>query len=348
MAEYLVEEDSMVAGLTEAELARLYELELKGPAGVKMAFEIDGGDEFTREFTHFPVRLPMLDDSMMRFKLTGLADDADAALYVLVRSKRLPPEAIASVHAANATLTLTRAELDAALAGKDVTKTLVLRRSEGEPTAKPELEAASSTELDPKADPIAAASHRGAIVAVLLISKTLPPPFSVVFGDEELAMCVNGPEGLVLTHEAPTPGQFDGRAAPVPARFRLSTGAAKRFKLSGSPVAGKDSVLALLTLVPTLPPEALLLDETELPIEVSQADLNAALAGKGVTRVVFLASPEKEGDAPRLQSLSDANGKSVEKVVAEASKRGSILAVLMLSRQLADLPTEGFERSARR
>ncbi|HUY91692.1 MAG TPA: tetratricopeptide repeat protein [Pirellulales bacterium] len=329
--------------LADDEPARLYEIELKGPEGVMVAYEAAGLDEFATDFRHLPIRLTMSRNTITRFKLAGIPGGAEAPLYVLLTSKTISPEVIAIVRAANPVLTLSEADLAAALAGKDVTKILVRRPREGELPKNPEFELLSSTDLDPNADPVVAASRRGAVIAGFLISKRVPALFSLALDDEQLALCLKGPEGLTLTYEGPAPSEFKEPTHTLPARFYQGAGAARRFKLGGPPATAKDPVYASLETAPTLPPDVFSATKTQLPITLSKADLEAALAGKKVTCVVYLTKTANDGEAPRLQILSSVEMESPEDAVAEASKHGIVLAVLQLSQQLADLLLDGFE-----
>ncbi|HXT59684.1 MAG TPA: tetratricopeptide repeat protein, partial [Pirellulales bacterium] len=333
-------EDAIGVGLTEAQLAASYQIELRGPNGLKLALETAAPEEFSPEFDPFPIRMPMLDEVRGRFKLTSIPGGANAALYARLEAKRLSPQQIAILRAANPSMTLTQADLDAALSGTDVTKILVLRPGEGEPAAKPELEVLTSAEPDPKADPIAAASRRGAVVATLFLSKRLPPRFPSLPRDGLILICLRGPKGLTLSLESLAPGRYAGQPLPMPAYFALAAGSAMRFKLGGLPAAEKDPVYALLTLPPAQPAKAGLLADVELPLTFSQADLDAALSDKTVTCVLYLASEAKAGNAPRLQTLRSAQMERGKDPVAEASDRGTVLAILKLSKDLANLPPQ--------
>lgn len=150
--------DASVAQLPDADRARLYECALKGPDGVNVAFAGFGPDGYGPEQWPLPIRVPMLYEMPMPFKLSGIPGEADAALYVVLTPKVLPLDRIAMLRAAKPALTMTKADLAAALSGKDVTKILVLPGQESEQTVKPGLEMVTSADLDPKADLVAAAS----------------------------------------------------------------------------------------------------------------------------------------------------------------------------------------------
>lgn len=334
--------NSIAVGLTEAQSAATYKIELQGPDGIKLAFQTGAANEFGADFAPFPIRLPLLGKTPVRFKLTGVSSDTNASLYGQLESKRLSPQEIAMLRDANPSISLTKADLETALSGKDVTKILVLHRREGKDASETELKVVSSSELLPNADPVATAELRGALVAMLYVSKNLPSASARLADDRPVIVCLRGPEGLMLTPEAPAPGQFGRRPVPAPLSCDLLLGTVMRLKLSGPPVGDEKYLYALLTVPPELPPQAIELAGAEWPLTISKSDLDAALEGELVTCVVYLAEPAKVGDQPRLQTVSSKFMESAPDAFAEASSRGVILAVLLLSRQIDDLSLAGF------
>jgi hypothetical protein len=91
--------------------------------------------------------------------------------------------------------------------------------------------------------------------------------------------------------------------------------------------------------------QAAWLAQVELQISFSKEDLDAALAGNAVTCVVYLPEQAEDGGQPRLQTLSSARLEPGKDPVAEARGRGAIVAVLKLSKQLAELAPLPFDRA---
>lgn len=358
-------DEAVTSGLTDEQRARLYEVELQGPEGVNAVMGRVVSDEFTPEPVSLPARVPMLDGSVMELKLVG-PDGAAPPVYALLTSKELPAEQAAALRAAKPALTLTKADLDSALAGRDVMKILVLRRHASDSSKQPEFELLSGADREANAGLVAAASRRGTVVAMAVFAKR-PPLLSRLIHSEPLALRLHGPEGLTLTREDAAQGQFEGLPSPLPGELALPLNVATRFKLGGPLVAASDAVYALVGVAPgpsreassaaekaasptakdvRLPTDAFLTLGSELPLEFTKSDLEAALAGKRVTRVVYLPNKAEGDDAPRLEMLSSAGTESPKDVVEKASDRGIVLAILVLSQRLDDLPIEEFGRAA--
>ncbi|HEV7226368.1 MAG TPA: tetratricopeptide repeat protein [Pirellulales bacterium] len=343
-----------VWGLAPEQLAASYLFVLRGSDGLKIAFETGVEGKFGPERDLFPVRLRLgpFEGLSVRFKLR-VADEA-AALYGQLESKRLPPQEIAFLRNANVSLTMTEADLEAARSGDDVTKFLVLRPHQDSNAEKPELEVVNSAELGPKSDVVAEAAKRGASVVTLQISKRLSAPRFLPRErglDDMVAFCLRGPEGLTLIGETPSPGRFESQPTPLPAHLAVESVASLgstpplRFKLGGPLVAEKSPIYALVTL-PRLPSrQAAWLGQVELQISFSKEDLDAALAGNAVTCVVYLPEQAEDGGQPRLQTLSSARLEPGKDPVAAARGRGAIVAVLKLSKQLAELAPLPFDRA---
>jgi hypothetical protein len=160
------------------------------------------------------------------------------------------------------------------------------------------------------------------------------------------AIRLSGPGGLKVTFEGPSHEQLENPPIPAPAEFALPDGVAMHFKLSSPPAGAKEPLYARLKLPPARTPKVAWSVNEELPITLSQGDLDAARAGKLVTYVVYLASEAKDGDVAEAQTLISSQLEPGEDPVAEASKRGTILAVLRLSNKIANLPAEMFPPEA--
>jgi hypothetical protein len=331
---------------------------LRGPEGLTLTPDVpaQGKIDGLRLPAHFAAPAGI----EMRFNLSGPPVAAEGSIHVLLT---LPPAQPPNADLPGKTelqISFSKADLDAAIAGKTVTCALYLAR-EGKEGSAPRLQMLSSAQMESGKDPVAEAAEHGTVLAILKLSKDLadlplreigrvraigfaaePPaegalaPVEALREKQLIALCLSGPKGLTLTPDVPGLGKIDG--VPLPAHLAVSAGIELRFTLSGPPTAEKDSVYALLTLPPAQPPNADLPGKTELPITFTNADLDAALAGKTVTCVLYLASEAQEGSAPRLQVLSSAQMESGKDPVAEAAEHGTVLAILKLSKDPADLP----------
>lgn len=326
--------DAFVAELPDDKRARLYECALKGPDGVNVALVGFGPDGYGPEQWPLPIRVPMLDELSMSFKLTGIPGEPDAALYVLLTPKALPLDQIANLRTAKPALTMTKADLAAALVGKDVTKILVLPPQDGEPAVKPALEVVTSADLDPNADLVLAASRRGTIVATLLISKNAPPPpFAPPVGDDlPLAqIAFSGIEGMAIQWDVTAPGKFDSDPLVVPGRFNFPIGNIYRLKLSRIPGREGLEVYPTLELAPPLPRTEAYLEHNAIPIELTAEDIDHVLKSKWLTKVVYLPDPaEKSEPQKSVETLVSSRLPSDLDPILEADRRGAILAIVRL------------------
>ena len=321
----------IVAAPEAGDLAASPQIELRGPDGLKLAYESEVSGEFYPEFVRFPVRLPLVDGGVMRFKLTR-GDDAKV-LYLRLES----PQHAAILRVAMPPLELTQADLDAALSGNEVTKVLVMRIPEGEEREKAEFEVVSRVGREAAVAPHVAASRGGTVVATLSVGTSLSPPFRALADDRLVALSLRGPKGLGFALESAS-GKFEDQPASE-AQLALLPGVQIRFKLSGSPARELQPLYALLTIPRERPPKADLPPEADVSLILSDADLRAA-EGTLVTRVVYLAGRVAQNEMPRVESLSSAQMDPGKDPIAEASGRGTILATMKLSSQLADVPVE--------
>ena len=312
--------------------ARYYPIKLCGPEGVKVAFENFGSGDFEPEPAPLPIDLTIHYEMLMPFKITDIPGHENAALFAILDAKSLSPQDIAALRELQPSIALTQADFDAALAGREVMKILVLRRREGDSPAKPEFEVLGSETLDSNDGPLAAAARRGTVAAVLSISRRQVRHLPSLDDKGMISFCLNGPEGLTLSHERQSGGRYPDRSLAVPVHFRFFPGSTMDWKLGGPPATSLGNLYASLTIAPAHATKQAKLSQDELGLTISQADLDAALAGKQVTRVVYLAA-DGDGQAPRLQTLCSTELAPDKDPVAEASARGTVLATLRLSNQ---------------
>jgi tetratricopeptide (TPR) repeat protein len=322
--------------------ARYYPIKLCGPEGVKVAFA-----NFGPELAPLPIDLTIHYEMLTPFKITDIPGHENAALFAMLEAKPLSPQDIATLREAHPSIALTQADFDAALADKEVTKMLVLRRREGDSPAKPEFEVLSGELLDSDDDPIAAAARRGTVAAALSISQRQVRHLPSLHDKGMISFCLNGPEGLTLSHERQGRGRYADRSIAIPAHFGFFPGSTMDWKLGGPPVTAMADVYASLTIAPARALEQAKLGQDdsgqdvsgqdELGLTISKADLDAALEGKQVTRVVYLTNAAGDGQAPRLQTLCSTELAPGKDLLAEASAHGTIVATLKLTNE----PFEG-------
>lgn len=309
---------------------------LQGPAGLELCFEGPSG-QFGPQILPLPLRLPMRDNAMMRVNLVRREAGSTKALYARLDSGHLSKDEAGLVMKAAPSLPLTTDDLDRASSGTDVIKVLMLIRDEKEQAGKPEFEVLTSTSTKSGPEVVADASRRGAVIAALFLSQRLPemrpllPPSS---DDRFVHFSLRGPPGLMLAHESDVPGKFDQEPQPVPAEFAFLPGIDMRFQLTGAAVPVAAPLYGLLSVSRAWPAELGPPGKTELPVNFTEADLEAAAAGKPVTHVIYWAKPMMKEEPPRFETLNSRAMPPDGDPVAEASRRGQVLATVGLAKEL--------------
>ncbi|HET6880141.1 MAG TPA: tetratricopeptide repeat protein [Pirellulales bacterium] len=311
---------------------------LQGPAGLELVFE-HPSEEFGQPALAVPHRLAMFGNAMQRLKLVPSKADATKALYARLDTGELSHEDAAVLRKSSPSLPLTKEDLDRASSGTDVVKVLVLThgKSKDEHAGKPQFEVLTSTRTKGGPELVADASRRGVVIAALTLSQHLPqmtPVLRPSFGDRFVRFVLDGPKGLSLSHESSMPGTFDKQPVLVPAQFARLPGIDMRFKLSGPVTPTAEPLYGTLTASLPWPKELGLPGETELPITVTKADLEAAAAGKMVMLVIYLARQTNEEEPSRIETLNSTALPPDSDALAEASRRGKVLAIVKLSKEL--------------
>lgn len=325
-----------------------YYINLQGPAGFKLAIENFESEDFGPQVVTFPHRQPMFDEGMSRFRLVGTEAGVPTKLYLRIESARVSPENAVLLAKTVPSLAVTNADLHKASSGAHVTKVLVLVRSDGGHPTEPEFEVLSGTETRAGAELLAEAARRGTVIAALDLSERLPPLLPLLHStpdDRFVRFQLGGPKGLRLAYESGVAGKFDKHPLPFPAQFSRLPGFGMRFELSGPVVPANGQLHGWVMASTAWPAELGPPGRTELQINLTSAAVEAAAAGKCVTYVAYMAEEAKGHEAPSIQTLDSTRLDPSSDPVAEASRRGTILATVKLNKDFGALPpTEpGFE-----
>ncbi|MEX2112629.1 MAG: hypothetical protein WD845_05550 [Pirellulales bacterium] len=145
---------------------------------------------------------------------------------------------------------------------------------------------------------------------------------------------VSGPEGLVV--ETAESGQFsDPQAGPV--RFGLLIGAVYRLRVTGIPLQEGLEVYPTIEVIDRLYPPMGMEFKFPIPIELTQEELEMALDGKFVTRVIYLEDPEAA--VPAAQEPNDQpyfDVREGESPIDLADGLGRPMAILRMGGRLPD------------
>ena len=147
-----------------------------------------------------------------------------------------------------------------------------------------------------------------------------------------------GPTGMAVDRET-RDGEFVGNPIRAPGRFEFTAGQTYRLKLDELPA------YAGLTLYPTLqvaeshPRTARYLAHNSVPIKVTEEDLDQITTGNFVTKVIYLPDPEYQAVAVAgVETLVSTRLDPGVDPVAEADRRGTILAILRVGNRAESSP----------
>jgi serine/threonine-protein kinase len=157
--------------------------------------------------------------------------------------------------------------------------------------------------------------------------------------ETEIQVKVAAPEKMVM-EAANQQGQFDGSLRlVVPARLNLRAGKTYRLKLTN--IAGREGAEFYPTVEtgPTSPRTEAFWAHNSVPIQFTEEEFDQALAGNHVTKVIYLPDPDfQEFALAGVETLVSTRLDPGTDPVREATRRGSILAVIRLGNRDAELP----------
>ncbi len=170
-----------------------------------------------------------------------------------------------------------------------------------------------------------------------------PPAMQMPAEASQLAF--QSPEGMEVRWDVTAPGRFDSEPLVVPARYSFPQGAIYRLKLSN--IAGRPGI----ELYPTVevaaarPRTEAFLAHSAIPVPFTEEDFDQVLSGNFVTKVLYLPNPEfQELALAGVETLVSTRLEPGVDPIIEATRRGSILAVIRMGNkdlQLPSAPAEG-------
>jgi len=147
-----------------------------------------------------------------------------------------------------------------------------------------------------------------------------------------------GVEGLRINFDAQVPGTFDSAPLIAPAAHDFPQGATYRLKLSNIPGHPGKELYPTIDIAPTAARTQAFLAHSSVPVEFTDNDFDQVFSGNFVTKVVYLPNPEFQGIAMSgVGTLVSTRLPAGADPIIEASKRGSILAVVRMGNK--DLST---------
>jgi hypothetical protein len=140
-----------------------------------------------------------------------------------------------------------------------------------------------------------------------------------------------GLEALVIHWSAKEPGVFDSDPFVCPATHDFGQGRIYRLKLSNIPDHPGKELFPTLEIAPTAARTQAFLAHSSVPVEFTDNDFDQVFSGNFVTKVVYLPNLEFQGIAMSgVGTLVNTQLQPGVDPIVEASKRGSILAVIRM------------------
>jgi len=140
-----------------------------------------------------------------------------------------------------------------------------------------------------------------------------------------------GVEGLQINYDDTHPRTFDSAPLISPAAHDFRLGNIYRLKLSNIPGYPGRELFPTLEVAPLNAKTHVFLANNSVPVELTDCDFEHVFSGNFVTKVVYLPNPEFQGIAMSgVATLSSKQLLPGVNPIIEASKRGSILAVIRM------------------
>lgn len=140
-----------------------------------------------------------------------------------------------------------------------------------------------------------------------------------------------GEDGIQVNWDVSYPGGFDSSTLVTPGRQDFQQGAIYRLRVSGIP--GRDGVELFPTLevAPVTPRTDAFLAHAPIPVQFTTEDFDQVTSGNFVTKVIYLPDPEfQELTLTGVETLVSTRLDPGVDPIAEADRRGSILAILRM------------------
>jgi len=156
-----------------------------------------------------------------------------------------------------------------------------------------------------------------------------------------------GEEPLQIGWDVNGQGSFDSNPLMVPGKQDFPQGAIYRLRVSSLPGRETVSLYPTLEVAPVTPRTDAYLAHAPVPVQFTEEDFDQVLSGNFVTKVIYLPDPEfTEVALAGVETLVSTRLDPGVDPIAEADRRGSILAILRmgnkdLSRQSAYGPGDG-------
>jgi hypothetical protein len=140
-----------------------------------------------------------------------------------------------------------------------------------------------------------------------------------------------GDEGVQVSWDVGGYGMFDSDPLVIPGRQDFYQGAIYRLRLSNIPGRPNVELFPTLEVAPVTPRTDAYLAHAPIPVQFTEEDFDQVLSGNFVTKVIYLPDPEfQELALAGVETLVSTRLDPGVDPIAEADRRGSILAILRM------------------
>jgi len=140
-----------------------------------------------------------------------------------------------------------------------------------------------------------------------------------------------GDEGVQVSWDVGGYGMFDSSPIVIPGRQDFYQGAIYRLRLSNIPGRPGVELFPTLEVAPVTPRTDAYLAHSPIPVQFTEEDFDQAVSGNFVTKVIYLPDPEfQELALAGVETLVSTRLDPGVDPIAEADRRGSILAILRM------------------
>lgn len=148
-----------------------------------------------------------------------------------------------------------------------------------------------------------------------------------------------GPEGMQIGWQIP--GGYAENQLIAPGRYNFRQGATYRLKLSNIPGRAGQVLYPTLQVYPSHPQTDAYLAHNSVPLQLREEDLDQVESNNFVTKVIYLPSPKHQELAiAGVEELVSTRLDPGIDPVAEADRRGTIMAVLRLGNMDLETPSQ--------
>jgi hypothetical protein len=140
-----------------------------------------------------------------------------------------------------------------------------------------------------------------------------------------------GDEGIQVSWDVGGYGMFDSSPLVIPGRQDFYQGAIYRLRLTNIPGRPGVELFPTLEVAPVTPRTDAYLAHSPIPVQFTEEDFDQVLSGNFVTKVIYLPDPEfQELALAGVETLVSTRLDPGVDPIAEADRRGSILAILRM------------------